>query len=90
MAFQKVQHGETVDNNSKEMLAEPATIPFAFDDYCELLDWTGRAIREDKRGYIPPHIQPLLQQLGLQPDHWIDTVKHFESRFPVMAGRIDR
>ena len=90
MAFQKVQHGETVDNNSKEMLAEPATTRFAFDDYCELLDWTGRAIREDKRGYIPPHIQPLLQQLGLQPDHWIDTVKHFESRFPVMAGRIDR
>ena len=90
MSFQKVQHGETVDNNSKEMLAEPATTRFAFDDYCELLDWTGRAIREDKRGYIPPHIQPLLQQLGLQPDHWIDTVKHFESRFPVMAGRIDR
>ena len=28
-------------------------IPFAFDDYLELVDATGRVIREDKRGYIP-------------------------------------
>ena len=30
-----------------------AAIPFAFDDYLELVDTTGRVIREDKRGYIP-------------------------------------
>ena len=30
-----------------------AAIPFAFDDYLELVDATGRVIREDKRGYIP-------------------------------------
>jgi REP element-mobilizing transposase RayT len=28
-------------------------IPFAFDDYLELIDATGRVIREDKRGFIP-------------------------------------
>ena len=27
-----------------------AAIPFAFDDYLELVDTTGRVIREDKRG----------------------------------------
>ena len=68
----------------------PARIPFAFDDYCELIDWTGRAIRDDKHGHIPNHIQPLLQQLGIKPDHWLDTVTHFEARFPIMMGRLDR
>ena len=28
-----------------------AAIPFAFDDYLELVDATGRVIREDKKGY---------------------------------------
>ena len=30
-----------------------AAIPFSFDDYLELVDATGRVIRDDKRGYIP-------------------------------------
>ena len=34
-----------------------AAIPFAFDDYLELVDATGRVIREDKRGYIPGEVQ---------------------------------
>ena len=41
-------------------------IQFSPLDYFELLDWTGRAIREDKRGYIPPEIRPILQELGVQ------------------------
>ena len=68
----------------------PASIPFTFDDYCQLIDWTGRAIRNDKRGYIPNHIQSLLKQLGIKPEYWLDTVQHFGSRFPRMMGRVDR
>ena len=91
MSFAKVQHTDEADPElSENNIDAPAALPFAFDDYCELIDWTGRAIRNDKRGHIPKHIQPLLQQLGIQPEHWLDVVKHFESRFPVMAGRIDR
>ena len=33
--------------------AEGQGIPFALGDYLELVDWSGRAIRSDKRGYIP-------------------------------------
>ena len=86
MQHQDAAEAECTPNNP----AAPAGIPFAFDDYCELIDWTGRAIRDDKRGHIPVHIQPLLQQLGIKPDHWLDTVKHFGSRFPRMMGRVDR
>jgi hypothetical protein len=29
------------------------SIPFRLDNYIALVDWTGRAIRDDKRGFIP-------------------------------------
>lgn len=89
--FQLTLHTDTLlPEQSENNLDAPATIPSAFDDYCELIDWTGRAIRNDKRGHIPKHIQPLFQRLGIKPDYWLDTVKHFEARFPMMMGRIDR
>ncbi len=45
-------------------------IPFDYADYLELVDWTGRCCREDKRGDIPVHLPPVLSKLGINPDHW--------------------
>jgi len=42
----------------------PEGIAFAFQDYLELVGWTGRAIREDKRGHIPSHLAPIFERLG--------------------------
>ena len=36
-------------------------LPFSLLDYFELIDWTGRAIRDDKKGAIPPNVLPILQ-----------------------------
>ena len=30
-----------------------ASLPFALKDYIELVDWTGRVVRQDKKGFIP-------------------------------------
>ncbi len=38
-------------------------IHFEFEDYLELVDFTGRAIRGDKRGYINAKLSPILQRL---------------------------
>ena len=65
-------------------------IQFSPLDYFELLDWTGRAIREDKRGYIPPEIRPILQELGVQEKNWVKSVKYFGSRFYHIAGALDK
>lgn len=65
-------------------------INFSLLDYFELADWTGRAIREDKRGYIPPEIRPILQQLGVQEKNWLRSVKHFGSRYYHLAGAVDK
>lgn len=40
----------------------PSGLPFRFKDYLELIDWTGRAIVEHKRGYIPGNQPPILER----------------------------
>jgi len=40
-------------------------IPFELKDYLELVDWGGREIRHNKRGYIPAHTPPILTRLKM-------------------------
>ena len=66
----------------------PKGLIFNLIDYIELLDWAGRAIRDDKRGVIPKSGLPILQRLSLSQDHWIELSKHFEERFKGIAGSV--
>lgn len=47
-------------------------------DYLELVDQTGRALREDKRGAIPAHARPVFQRLGIDPETWM---RHMRPRW---------
>lgn len=47
-----------------------AALPLRFIDYLRLVDWTGRLIRPDKCGAIPPDAPPILQRLGVEPEAW--------------------
>ncbi len=49
-------------------------IPFRLQDYLTLVDWSGRAIRAGKPGYIPPHAPPILERLGMRQDATLDYV----------------
>ena len=40
-------------------------LPFNLQDYLDLVDWTGRCIRDDKRGSIDPQTPKLLAALGI-------------------------
>ena len=40
-------------------------IAFDFNDYLELVDWGGREIKHNKRGYIPAHTPPILTRLKM-------------------------
>ena len=54
-----------------------ANLTYAFIDYLTLVDWTGRAIRTDKRGHIPAHLAPMLDRLGLDETLWLKQVRLF-------------
>ncbi len=51
---------------------DPHPNAFGFADYLELLDWTGRAVRDDKRGAIDSGIPPILERLGLDPEGFLN------------------
>lgn len=67
----------------------PAGIPCSFQDYLELVDWSGRAIRADKRGSIPSDLPPILTRLNIHPAIYIRFMKREEQGFVHVIGRID-
>ncbi len=54
--------------------------------YLELLDWTGRQLRVEKRGKMPSELAPILERLGLNTAGWCDLVKRFGKLFKRAAG----
>ena len=64
----------------------PEGIPFHLKDYIELVDWTGRIIRSDKRGAINQQLPPILERLAIEPQQWLTLSTQFESRFKSLVG----
>ncbi|NKB75830.1 MAG: transposase [Gammaproteobacteria bacterium] len=49
-------------------------LPMTFDNYLELLDWTGRTARANKSGSIPSSCPDILSRLGFTGAHWMDSI----------------
>ncbi len=58
--------------------------------YLELLDWTGRQIRSDKRGSLSADLRPALERLELDVERWVANVEHFGGLFCRVAGTLRR
>jgi hypothetical protein len=54
--------------------------------YLELLDWTGRQLRSEKRGVIPETVAPILKRLGIESDRWLDMAFQFGRMFKRASG----
>ena len=57
-------------------------ILFTFRDYLELVDWTGRIIRKDKRSNIDNALQPILHRLQISTRQWHFNTTPFEVIHP--------
>ncbi|WP_394165678.1 Mobile element protein [Photobacterium piscicola] len=73
-----------------EHQAKKAGVNFAFADYLELIDWTGRYIRNDKKGFITPNQPKILQQLGITADAWLEHSEQFMEHYANVSGRWSR
>ncbi len=56
-------------------------ILFAFEDYLELVDCTGRISRDDKRGAIDDKALPILERLNIDPGQWCVRATRFEATY---------
>jgi hypothetical protein len=66
----------------------PDGIPFVLSDYLALVDWSGRIIREDKKGHIPERLPDILQRLDIDPRNWVYLTKNFEHPFKNLVGTV--
>ena len=73
-----------------ESLDNKFGIPFVLQDYLKLIDWTGRAIRDDKKGSIPLDLAPILERLNINEEEWLNNVKYFGLRFKRVIGSIEQ
>jgi len=72
-----------VGNPKKEM---PTGLPFNLQDYIQLVELTGRCIREDKRGYIDNNQQPILNRLNISAENWLILTTQFRKIFHGAVG----
>lgn len=64
---------------------EKTELPFALRDYLERVDWTGRIVRENKRGEINSSL-PTLERRSLDIDAWLILTTQFERQFGQWVG----
>ena len=78
--------GDLLNHSEKGIL-------FSYRDYLELVDWTGRIIRNDKRGFIDNELPPILPRLKIPSEQWHINATQFEAlharRFNRITPNID-
>jgi REP element-mobilizing transposase RayT len=67
-----------------------AAIPFNLKDYLDLVDWTGRALRPDKKGFIDGEEPGLLATFGLSASEWQVLALHIQKQAITMFNGLDR
>jgi hypothetical protein len=65
-------------------------IPYSLADYLQLVDATGRAIIETKRGCIPKELPDILQRLNLKPDTWFEEFNQFKTKGITAVGTVSQ
>lgn len=67
-----------------------AAIPFNLKDYLELVDWTGRCVREDKRGRIAAQTPNILEKLGIDNQEWLVLTLEIQKRAVIMFSGLEQ
>ena len=79
-----------VDASNLEQADSGAICDYRLMDYLELVDWTGRALREDKRGAIQGAAPAVLVRLGVDADTWLKHMRPRRNRMLAAVGAMDK
>ncbi len=67
-----------------------AALPFNLKDYIDLVDWTGRCVRDDKRGAIQEKQPPALSLLNLDHEQWLMLSLEIQKQSITMLSGLDQ
>ncbi|ABE54894.1 protein of unknown function DUF1568 [Shewanella denitrificans OS217] len=74
-----------VGNERKDM---PKGLTFHLKDYLQLVEDTGKTIRNDKRGSISPNSHSILNRLNIPADNWLKIINEFGKLFKGPVGTL--
>ncbi len=74
-----------IGNPTNEMIKG---IPFRLDDYLELVDWSGKQIKPNKRGAINASAPLVLQQLNFEQKEWLKLCTSLEQNRASIVGEV--
>ena len=82
---------ERIKNRNANLMAfSKDDIPYTLADYLQLVDATGRAIIETKRGFIPKELPDILIRLNLNPDTWLNELNQFRTNGITAVGTVQQ
>ncbi|MEY8263601.1 MAG: transposase, partial [Bermanella sp.] len=91
---QKTQRPNAINQQEKDLLPfvgnprkeQPQGIKMRLTDYLDLVDDTGRILRDDKRGHINANADKILKRLNIAEDKWLQMTSEFEICFHSFVG----
>lgn len=75
---------------TRRRASDKGLLPIALDQYLEVLDASGRMVKADGAGFIPEHLAPILERLGIRTSAWQDVITRFDTLFGQVVGAAKR
>jgi hypothetical protein len=63
-------------------------IPYYLSEYTALVDYTGKCIHPNKRGYIDDDLPDILKRLEIHPDTWLEEMNQFHTDGITAVGTV--
>ncbi|WP_111977362.1 transposase [Algibacillus agarilyticus] len=64
----------------------PTHIPYELINYLQLVDWTARQLKPNKRGKMNDNTPEILKRLNITVDNWLEYSSHIEDQFGFSLG----
>jgi len=93
--YDKSHYAEKAQGSHKPLVKftgsehQPQGVAFTLIDYLELVDWTGRMIRDDKRGAVATDRPALLGELGIECETWLMLANEFGKVYHNAVGSLE-
>jgi len=80
---------ERIKNKKTKLLPfNEKNIPYYLSDYIALVDYTGKCIHPNKKGYIENDIPDILNRLEIHSDTWLEELKQYRTSGKYAIGTV--